>query len=750
MVEQNKFLTRRSLNRSHQQANWIVYVSTFPPRQCGIATFTTDLTNAIDKIFKPLIKSKVVAMNSAETSQLPYSDKAIFQISQSKKEDYSKVANKLNRLKEVKIVSVQHEFGIFGGKYGSHLLIFLKKLQKPVVVTFHSVLPNPDEKMLKVVQAIAKYSKGLVVMTYSSKKILEKDYKLNPDQIKIIPHGIHHVPYKTSKHSKSVFGFSNKLILSTFGFLSPGKGVEYIIEAMPKVINKFPDTQLLIAGVTHPAVLKEEGETYRNLLIEKVRQLGLNNHVYFYNTYFDINKLLRFLEATDIYLATSLNPDQAVSGTLSYALGSGRPVISTAFAQAKQDITNEVGLTVDFKNSQAFTDAIIELISNKKLMLQMGKNAYFRTRHMTWENVAHSYVEYFLQFVSGFSMGQKKHPSIKLGHLAKLTDDFGIIQFAKLTEPDISSGYTIDDNARALIVAVLFYKKFKAQSALKLISIYLNFIHQVAKPNGYFDNYVSPNRTIDEQRNIREYSEDSSARTLYALALTSTIKQIPKDFRRQAYSLFERSFQKDIVFSSPRASAFYIKALYCLLSKQKNPEILAKLKFYCNQLVALYEKYHSSDWHWFEDGLTYSNALLPEALILGYKITKEKKYFEVAEKTIDFLIEHTFKDNMYIPIGQSSWFFRKKTRSYFDQQPEDVSATVSALITMFKTTKKKRYKKLADIAFNWFLGNNILGQVVYDRTTGGCYDGLGKEFINLNQGAESTISYLLARLSFKT
>ncbi len=732
-----------------QNKSWIVCLATFPPRQCGIATFTADLTRAIDQTLGPSIKSKVVAMNLTEVSHLPYPDKVIFQISQQSEQDYINAATKLNRLKEVKLVNIQHEFGIFGGEYGSHLLKFLEKIQKPVVTTLHSVLPAPDESMRHIVQTIMKYSKGIIVMTHSSKKLLQNDYGLDPDRIQVIPHGIHNVPYRTSEHAKSALGISRKLVLSTFGLLGPGKGIEYVIEALPRVVAQFPKLRFLIAGVTHPVVLEQEGENYRHTLIKKVYALGLKDYVSFFNTYLDLNGLLRFLEATDIYISPSLNPNQTVSGTLSYALGSGRPVISTAFAQAKEDITDDVGILTDFKNPPAFTDAIIKLLGNGELRLQMGKNAYFRTRHMTWENVALAYLKYFSQFAPDLIQSQRKLPTIKLSHLAKLTDHFGIIQFAQLTEPDISSGYTLDDNARALIVATLHYKKFRNPASLKLASIYLNFLCRLAKPDGYFDNYVNSNRAIDKQRNIRESSEDPSARALYALALVSTIKEIPKRFRKQAHTLFEQSFQKNIAFSSPRAIAFYIKALHCMLAKWKKPDTLAVLRSCSEQLMILYDKSCSPDWEWFEHYLTYSNAILPEALLLGYEITREKRYLEVSRKTLDFLIKHTFKDNMYIPVGQSGWFPKGGARQYFDQQPEDTTATVEALNTMFRVTNKKEYKKLAYSAFNWFLGDNVLGQVVYDRTTGGCYDGVGEKFINLNQGAESTISYLFARLSFE-
>ena len=738
---------KKSLPR--RQASWIVYLSTFPPRQCGLATFTADLTNASNQIFGSSVESKIIAMNVPEASYFPYPSKVIFQINQNREEDYVNAASKLNQLKEVKLVNIQHEFGIFGGKYGAHLLLFLEKLQKPVITTLHTILPSPDEKMRQVVQAIMKYSQGIIVMTNYSKELLKSDYSLDADRIQVIHHGIHHVSYRASKPAKFTRAFSGKLILATFGFISPSKGIEYVIEALPPVIKKFPNVRFLVSGVTHPVILKKEGESYRNFLVKKIFKLGLRDYVLFYNTYFDLNKLLKFLEDADIYISPSLNPNQAVSGTLSYALGSGRPVISTAFAQAKEDITDEVGILVDFKNPPAFTAAIIKLLDNNQLRLQLGKNAYFRTRHRTWENVAFSYLKYFLRFAPELNLEKMKLPPVKLAHLAKLTDDFGIIQFANLTEPDISSGYTIDDNARALAVAAFHHKKFNAPASLKLISIYLNFFKLVARPDGYFDNYVSANRAIDQQRNIRESSEDSSARALYALALVSTTKPIPKRFRKQAQSLFKRSFRKNIAFSSPRAVAFYVKALYCLLAKWKEPRALAVLKHCCGQLMALYKKSRSPDWEWFEHYLTYSNATLPEALLLGYKITNDKKYLGVSEKTLNFLIKHTFKNGRYISIGQSGWFPKKGTRQYFDQQPEDVAATVEALNAMFHITNSKYYKELSYKAFNWFLGNNVLGQIVYDRTTGGCYDGVGKKYINLNQGAESTISYLLARLSFK-
>lgn len=718
----------------------IVFLSTFPPRRCGIATFTADLTRAIDQMFGSSVATKIVALNPTEISRLPYPGKVIFQICQTHKEDYVAAAEYLNRLKKVKLINIQHEYGIFGGQDGEYLLEFLKSLQKPVVITFHTVLPEPNPQLLRLTQALAHYSQGITVMTRSSQKILEQDYGVRSEQIQVIPHGIHHVPYTASSTAKSLLGLSHRLVLSTFGLIGPGKGIEAVIDALPPVVKKFPQVRFLIAGITHPVILEQTGETYRNSLIKKVYDLGLTKSVLFYNVYFSLKKLLQFLAATDIYLASSLNPKQTVSGTLSYALGSGRPVISTAFAQAKEDITSQVGLLVDFNQPKAFTAAILKLLGNDRLRQQMAKNAYFRTRHMTWSNVALSYMKYFSRFNPELSLAPKKLPPIKLAYLTKLTDAFGIIQFAKLTEPDLSSGYTLDDNARALLVAALHYQQFKSPASLKLCLIYLNFIRHVSRPDGRFDNYVNSRHVVDNEKNQQESFEDPTARGLYSLARIATLPSLPLSLRRQAESLFNHSFLTKPAFSFPRSIAFYIKALYYLPA--------APLQPYCNQLLALYEKHHSPDWDWFEPSLTYSNAVLPEALLLGYQLTRDPKYLEAAKKTLDFLISQTFKDNLYIPIGQSGWFPKGGTRQYFDQQPEDTTATIETLNTMFQVTHQKQYQDLAYQAFNWFLGENVLNQVVYDRTTGGCYDGIGEKSINLNQGAESTISYLLARLSF--
>ncbi|MBU1912675.1 MAG: glycosyltransferase, partial [Candidatus Omnitrophica bacterium] len=698
-------------------------------------------------------------------SRYHYPKKVIFQMDQHSEQEYIKTAKDINAMKEIKLVNIQHEFGIFAGEYGSYIISFLEALSKPSVVTFHTILPSPEAKLKAVVRSIAEKASGLVVMTNLSKEILIREYEIAEEKISMIPHGIHSMPYTSSAKPKSVLGLPKKVIFLTFGLLSRGKGIEYVIDALPKVVKDYPDILYIVLGVTHPNVIKEEGENYRKFLIQKVHDLGLSSQVNFYNEYVSAEKLLHFLRAADGYISTSLDPNQAVSGTLSYALGSGRPVISTSFAQAREFVTSEAGILVNFRDAGSYAEAMIRLLKDPSLREQLGKNAYFRTRNMTWENVAIEYSKLFSKYSSDIAKvsERKKIPRINLNYLFNLTDDFGVIQFARLSLPDISSGYTLDDNARALVVACLCYGELggalkavnidkQKSELLKRIDVYLCFIEFVLGEDHVFCNYVRPDRSIDVELNKKDNLDDANGRALWALAVVTAADYLPKRVRNKAFSLFKRRMEVYEMSESPRATAFCAKGI-CMLLK-KNQEIEGKnlkelLVAHCDRLVSLYRGVSSEEWQWFENYLTYSNAVLPEALILGHEHTGNSEYLDIGIKTLNFLIGKTFVNGIYMPIGQDGWHHKVGKRHYFDQQPEDVSAMVFALATAHLITGKDSYKKLMYEAFNWFLGDNSLKQVVYDRISGGCYDGLGERNINLNQGAESITSYLLARFAIE-
>ncbi len=725
----------------------IVFISTFPPRECGIATFTQDLANAVDSLFSDSIATKIVAMNVGIT-KYRYPKKVLFQIVEWQQDDYRQVAEKLNQMPEVRIINIQHEFGIFGGEYGSYLFEFLKEIKKPVVTTLHTVLPQPNVKLRDVVRKLADYSKELIVLNQLSKKILQNFYGIPSKKIYVIPHGIHPKPYRTSSKAKAGLGFSQRVVLATFGLLNRGKGIEYVLDALPEMVRLHPEVLYLIIGATHPVVLQNEGEAYRNFLTKKVFKNKLRGNVAFYNEYLKTEELLKFLEAMDIYVAANLDPNQVSSGSFSYAIGMGRPVVATQFVQAKDMVTERIGALVPFRNPGAIRAALLKLVANENLREQMGQRAYFLTRNMIWPNVALFYARIFSRYIPELKEESKTLFPVKFAHLMHLTDDFGMIQFARLNEPDRSSGYTVDDNARALLATVLHYEKFRKPFVLKLVQTYLDFLHLTLQPSGYFANYVKPDRTLDDFLNETEKTEDASARALWALAKTVNSQELPQQYRRKGRELFDRAFDKKISFREARSSAFYIKALFQFLRERQDDQTKkAALIVHCNRLISLFRTNSSESWPWFEKVMTYSNALLPEALILGFAVTQKMEYRSIAEKSFDFLSKVTFQNNLYIPIGQSGWYQQGGKRHFFDQQAEDVTATVQALRSFYEVTRNPEYKKKMYQAFRWFYGNNTLGQIVYDPTTGGCFDGVSKKAVNLNQGAESTVSYLLARLS---
>ncbi|HEY4512931.1 MAG TPA: glycosyltransferase family 4 protein [Candidatus Paceibacterota bacterium] len=738
------------MNDKNQEKIWVAYLATYPPRECGIATFTADLINYGDELFFGKVETKVVAMNRKGAQRPKYSSKVILEINEDKKDEYVSAALKLNAIPEVKIVSIQHEFGLFGENYGENIVIFLENIKKPVTVTFHTVLPEPEDEMKLVTAKIMSLADKIVVMTELSKKLLIETYGILSEKIQVIPHGIHPQLYSDTKMAKEKLKLENKLIITTFGLLGRGKGIEYAIEAMPMIVAKHPNVLYLILGGTHPVVLHNEGEAYRNELVEQARRLKVEDHVVFHNRYLSTEDLLLFLEATDVYLSMSQNPNQAVSGTLTYALGAGRPVISTAFMQAKEIVTPEVGVLVGFNEWESVAKETIKLFDDKEKLLNMGKTAYFRTRSMTWPNVALSYMSMFSSLLPNFTEKNKYMLPIKIEHLKKLTDDFGILQFASMNNPDPAWGYTVDDNARALIALCWYNKLEPIRENEPLISIYLDFIERAYGESNGFINYFNKEKRPHPDLNKNENLEDANARTLWALAVAG-VGAIPAKDKDRAQALFKKQFILHESISSPRAAAFYIKAFAEYASSPENiNEVLYHVGNYADFLVDLFKKNSDEKWQWFEDSLTYSNAVLPEALLQAYSITKNRVYFETAKASLDFLIKHSFEGDVCVPVGQAGWFKKSSQKERYDQQPEEVSALVLALNRMTSVSKEATYRDKMMLAFDWFLGNNLSKQVVYTHSTGGCYDGISEGGINLNQGAESTISYLLARLVMET
>jgi glycosyltransferase involved in cell wall biosynthesis len=727
----------------------VVFLSTYPPRECGIATFTSDLLQSFDRLFVQREETKVIAMNVDVLHTFNYSRKVIAQISQDQPEEYVKAAQALNAMPEVKLVAIQHEFGIFGPDDGKNILSFLKEIRKPIVLTLHTVLPKPSEHMKSVVVEIANHVDLLNVMTNHSKELLVNVYGIAENKIRMIPHGIHALSYTDGSAARALLRLSGKRVLSTFGFLNKGKGIEYAIAALPKIVAAHPNTVYLVIGATHPIVLQTAGEEYRNQLIQQAVDLGVQDHVLFYNEFLQTDELLKFLQATEIYLSLSQNPDQAVSGTFTYALGAGRPVVSTPFAQAQEVVTPELGALVKFHDSDSIAQEVIALLGDAERLAHMSRTAYFRTRGMTWQNVALSYSREFNELSPALAKKEKNFPAFTIKHLRKLTDDFGIYQFAILDEPDPKWGYTLDDNARALIVVTLDHRIHGGSMNERLAEIYLTFLETAVKKSGSFENYFTHEREAHHFLNHNENLEDAESRALWALAVVSS-STLSKEIKERATTLLNDQCELFKEVQSPRAVAFHIKALVAWLSLGKNAKATKLIIRHANFLVDRFKDNASDDWQWFEQSLTYSNAVLPEALILASTVTGNELYMTIGKKALDFLISQSFRGDMCEPVGQSGWFTRGEKKEMYDQQPEEVSSLVLALRTMFDVSGDEEYQKKMVLAFEWFLGNNTLNQMIYSQLTGGCYDGMGEGHVNLNQGAESTISYLLSRLAVDT
>ena len=722
----------------------ILFMGSFPPRECGIATFTKDLTDAISKNLSPQLDYGIVAMNVNGTNMYNYPKRVLFEINDRDVNDYLRVAHAINSMPEVKLVNIQHEFGIFGEDYGKNLIHFLEALKKPTVITLHSILPDPELAMKRVVRKLADNSDAFIVMAKRAIEILRKNYGLLND-IFYIPHGIPFVPFEPSIYEKKNLGFQNKIIISSFGMLNKGKGYEYVLDALPQLVKKFPNLMYVIIGETHPVVRKNEGETYRNFLESKVKENGLHGHVKFYNKYVKLHEIIRYLKATDIYISSGLDLNQITSGTLVYAMGAGRPVISTPFEHAKEAVTEDVGRLVEYRNSNSFAEAIEELLSNEELRKRLELNAYHLTRHMTWPNVAIQYEKIFGMHMKMPEWEKKRAPEIKFSHLIKLTDNFGVIQFARNYEPQLKYGYTTDDVSRALVACCMFLRNSGDYSKLNLIKTYLNYLGYVQRKNGKFYNIVNKHKEI----NYDQWSDDAHGRALWGLGYAIGTKKLPEEMHNLSKEMFNKAIPFTKEMDSTRAMAFSILGSHHYNNYEISSDKLMLIKKLSDNLVKRYNENSDESWAWFEDSLTYDNSKIPESLFYAYLSTGDEKYLHVATSSLDFLNSVSFSNGILMPVGQAGWFKKGGERAYFDQQPIDVGSMVQALVAAYNITGKKIYKDYAFKSFNWFLGKNALNQIMYDDYTGGCYDGIGQNCININQGAESTISYLLARLSIE-
>jgi glycosyltransferase involved in cell wall biosynthesis len=721
----------------------IVFLSTFPPTQCGIATYTQDTIKGITDVFGKSITCEIcelVDQPKAKTTQA-------FTLNTKNKEEYSKVAEEINNDKSVKLVHIQHEFGLFGGNYGDYLLDFLNVIKKPVTYTFHSVIPNPNNELKTFVKLLLSYSNSAFVMTNQSKEILMKEYDIDEKIITYVPHGTHIVIYQTPDQAKEKFDIQDRKVLSTFGLLGEGKNIETGLQALPKIIEKEPNVLYLIIGKTHPNLIKDGVDAYRDKLEGIVEDLNLKDNVRFINQYLDTNELLDYLKATDVYLFTSKDPNQAVSGTFSYAMSCACPMVASKIPHTLEVLTSDCGILVNIGNADQFAEATIKLLSDDALRQEMGINAFTKTRASSWENVAITHMNTYKVLMDTTAEIKFSYPSIQLRHVKRLTTDLGIIQFSKISIPDLSSGYTLDDNARALIAFCMHFKLTKDKEDLPYILIYLDFIERCQKPKGNFINYVDQENREHIEQNAEVNLEDSNARALWALGTVVSIGDIlPETITKKAAKVLLNSLKWAETIQSPRSIGFATKGLYLYNTVVPNLYVAAIINKLNAKLLSNYEIHASSDWKWFENYMTYGNGILPESMLFAYLVTNKPIYKKVALDSLDFLMSKMFVNKNFKVISNNGWLHKGEEPKQYGEQPIDVAYTIHTLNSFYDAFGTPEYKHKMKTAFNWFLGKNHLNQIMYNPISGGGYDGLEKENVNLNQGAESTVCYLTARL----
>ncbi len=730
----------------------IAYISTYMPRPCGLATFNSNLKSAIEKnILTKNEGSYVVAINDSENlDQYKYEKEVKYIIRQQHQKDYIQAANQINN-SAADVCIMQHEFGIYGGDSGIYVLPLLKRIEKPLITILHTVLQDPSYIQKLIIQEIANQSSRIVVMAEKAVDFLTNIYHIPREKIALIEHGVPDFDDSIEKILNKTDLLPGKRVLLTFGLISRNKGLETMIKALPAVVKNHPDVVYTIIGKTHPHVLKNQGEEYRDYLKKLASDLGVSRNVNFINKFLAEDELMDYLKAAEIYITPYLNEAQITSGTLSYAVGAGAAVISTPYWHAQELLKNNRGKLFDFGNSIQLSSIINNLLDDDKSLKNIRDNAYTYGLTLRYPKIGKIYLNLAKQIISEnnikpviekFTLNTELLPTFTLDYVKRLTDDTGIVQHARYGIPNLKEGYCMDDNSRALIMALMSYNQFQSKEALDLLPIYLSFIQYMQCENGNFRNFLSFKREyLDEVG-----TDDSYGRTLWALGfmICNSPNNSYKEFARE---LFFNSLEHLDKLEHLRGFGNSIIGLAHYLKTYPDENLEIKLVALADKLVDAYQKNKSNDWHWFEEKMTYDNAILPLALLKTYDVTKNHIYKEIGLESLTFLDKETLDQGYYNPIGNDGWFYKNQDKAIFDQQAIETMAAVMMYFQAFEVTEDVVYIEKMFKTYLWFLGENALRIPLYDHETNGCCDGLTPHGINRNQGAESTLAYFISHLT---
>ncbi len=735
-------------------AGRVAFVGTFPPRKCGIATFTNDLCQAVRNAG---VEPIVIPMND-RAEGYEYADPVRFTIFEPDLSTYRRAAEYLN-INRVDVVSLQHEYGIFGGNWGSHVLAFLQALRTPVVSTFHTVRREPDEDEKRVLQEVAALSDRIVVIGEHARTFLHEVYDVPKEKVDLIPHGIPDFPFVDPNYYKDQFDVAGRPVLLTFGLLAPHKGLEYVIQALPKIKQAVPDVVYLIVGATHPYWIRREGEAYRLRLHRLARELDVTDNVVFHNRFVDDEELVAFLGAADIFITPYLSVDQVSSGTLSWAIGAGKAAISTPYWYAREVLADDRGILVPFGEHEPIADAVIKLLTDQAFFHGMRKRAYTYGRHMTWTNVGHMYKDAFNRVLKERTRRPRRFlvhrpepqrprgelPSLRLRHLRRLTDDVGVLQHAFYTVPRYSHGYTVMDNALALLLTMRIHElgELEEDETEDLATRYLGFLlYAFDGKSGRFRDELRHGETVWGKTTG---SEESHGCALWALA--ATVARSPHAaLRDMAGKLFEQALRAAAGFSSLSGCALTLLGLHDYLSWFSGDVTARDMRHrLAAELLRRYRRAADDEWRWFDETLTRWNARAPHALIVAGQGLSDEDLVTTGLAALEWLCRvHRPDGGDFVPVGSNGFYARGKERARFDQHPHEACAAVAACLAAYELTGEQRWYREAEATFEWFLGRNDHRVPLYDPRTGGCHDGLHPDGMNANQGARATLSYLLS------
>ncbi|MEO6149012.1 MAG: glycosyltransferase family 4 protein [Mucilaginibacter sp.] len=735
----------------------IAYISTYPPRECGIATFNQNLMRAINVNFPERQKLSdggyIVALNdSEELDEYEYPEEVKYVIRQNHQKDYIRAASYINT-STVDACIMEHEFGIYGGESGIYILPLINRLEKPLISILHTILKEPSYVQRIIIREIAEQSSKIIVMSQRALEFLTSIYDVPEEKIQIIEHGVPDLEAPVSNPVNTLSCFKNHRVLLTFGLLSRNKGLETVIRALPKIVEKHPDVMYVILGNTHPGVLKNSGEEYRDSLKRLASDLGVSKNLAFINKFVSEEELINYLTACEIYVTPYLNEAQITSGTLSYAVGSGAAVVSTPYWHAQELLSHERGRLFDFKDFEGLSLIINEFMDDEKLLNQLKQNAYQYGLHLRYPVIGSEFIkvaqeaciehDFSDKILKNSIVDPEVLPKFSLTHVLRLTDDTGIVQHAKYGIPNLKEGYCLDDNARALIMALMAYQRNKSAEAFELLPVYLSYIHYMQTDDGNFRNFLSfDRRYLDEVG-----SEDSFGRTIWALGYLIGCAA-SNSYREFALEIFQKSFPHFKSLHHLRGMANTIIGISLYLQAVPTDEGMQQELIRLTQpLVDAFNNTASDDWQWFEEGMTYDNAILPLALLHSCEISGNDEARAVALKAMAFLDKLTLSNGYLSPVGNDGWYYRGGTFPTFDQQAIETMAMVLMHFQAYKIFRTPEYIEKMFLSYRWFLGENTLRAPLYDRETKGCCDGLLPTGINRNQGAESTLAYLISHLT---